>query len=65
MSTKYLSLYDSCEWKIIKEIRKHFPDIVILIFSYTLVIEAITLSDRSRFVISSQNSDSVFISKDN
>ena len=63
MSTKYLSLYDSCEWKIIKEIGKHFPDIVILIFSNTLIVEAITLSDRSRFVISSQNSDSVFISK--
>jgi len=63
VSTKYLPFDNSSKWKIIKEISEHFPDIVILIFSNALIVEAVALSNWSWFVITSQDGDSIFVSK--
>ena len=61
MSTKYLTFDDSGKWEIVKKVSKHFPDIVIFVFSNALIIESVALRNRPRLVIASQNGDSVFI----
>ncbi len=47
---------------MIEEIGEYFPCVSILIFSYTLLVEPVALGDGSRFVISSKDCNSVFIS---
>ena len=51
------------QWEIIEEISEHFPYIVIFVFPDTFVIESITLGDGPRFMIASQDGNSVFVSE--
>jgi hypothetical protein len=61
VSTKNLP-FDYCgKWEIVKKIGEHFPDIVIFVFSNTLIIESIALGNGARLMITSQNGNSVFI----
>lgn len=53
MSSEKLSLDYSSEWQIIKELSEHFPNIVILVLSHTLIIKPIVLSDASGLVVTS------------
>ena len=55
----YLSINKCCQRKVVKEISEVLPDIGIAIFSETLVIEAIDLSDLSALMVASQDCYSV------
>jgi len=59
---EYLIGNNSSQRKIIKELSEILPDIGITIFSVTLIVKAVDLSDLSAFVVSSEKSDSVSIS---
>lgn len=59
MQAEDLWLNHCCQWQVIKEICVIFPYVGIAIFAKALIVEPIHLSDLSRFVISSQNGDSI------
>lgn len=61
VSTKNLTFDDSGKWEIVEKVSEHFPDIVIFVFSNTLIVESVALSDGARLMITSQNGNSVFI----
>lgn len=61
MSTKYLALYNCSKRQIVKQFGQHLPNIVILIFSLTLIKKPIVLSDASGLMISSENGQSFFV----
>jgi len=62
VQTENLIFDQGSQRKIVEQVSKHLPDIRSAIFSKALVIETINLSNLSTFVISSQNSDSIFVS---
>ena len=47
MQAKYLIVDQGREWEIVEKVSEEFPNIRIAIFSETLVIKAIHLSDLS------------------
>lgn len=53
MEAKDLLLNDSAEREVVKQIRKVLPNIGIAIFSKTLVIKTIYLSDLAALVVAS------------
>ncbi len=61
VSTKNLAFDDCGKWEIVEKVSEHFPDIIIFVFSNTLIIESIALGNGARLMIASQNGDSVFI----
>jgi hypothetical protein len=60
MQTEKLIFYQSCEWKVVEEFSKAFPNVGVTIFTTALIVETINLCDLSGFVITSKNSDSIF-----
>lgn len=58
----YLIFNQSCQRQKVKQIGKHFPNICIAIFSQTLVIKTIHLSDLTRFMITAKNGNAILIS---
>lgn len=62
MKTEKLILDNSSERKEIKQLSQALPNIWISIFTAALIVESINLCDLSGFMISSQNSDTVFVS---
>lgn len=55
--------FDQCsEWQIIKQVRQIFPYIGISVFPEALVIKPVDLRDCPAFMVSAQNTNSVFIS---
>lgn len=61
MGSKDLVLDDCSQWQVVEQVSKHFPCICVLILSDAFVVETVVLSDCPRFVISSQDGDSVFV----
>ena len=61
VETEKLVLNDCSQRKIVEELSQGLPDSRVAIFSAALVIEAIYLSDLARFMVSSQDGDSVFV----
>lgn len=61
MGSKDLILHYSCQGKIVKEVSEHFPCVCVLILPDTLIVETVVLSNCSRLMIPSQNSNPVFI----
>lgn len=59
MQAEYLILNDSSERQIIKQICEHLPNIGVSVLAETLVIEPVDLSDLSRLVVPTQNSQSI------
>lgn len=62
MDTEYFVVDNSSECQTIENLGTASPYIQTPILSDTLVIKPINLSDDSRFVVSSQEGDSVFVS---
>lgn len=62
METEDLAVNQCGQGKIVEKIGKVFPDIGIAIFPETFIVEAIDLSDLSRFVVTSENGDTVGVS---
>lgn len=50
------------ERKVIEQVREVFPNISVTILAKALIVEAINLSDLSRFVISSEDRDALRVS---
>lgn len=57
-----LIIDQSGQGKVIEEIGEIFPNVGIAVFSETLVIETVHLGDLTRFMISSEDSDSARVS---
>ena len=57
----HLVLDEGCEGEIIEEIGKVPPDVCVPVFSQTLVIETVNLSDLARFVVASEDGDAIAI----
>ncbi len=56
-------VFNNCSQReIVEKFSQGFPNIAVSIFSRTLIIESIYLSDLPGFVVTSENDDSVFIS---
>ena len=56
METEDLVLNKSSERKIIKEISKVLPDVLITVFAHALLVETVNLGDGSTFVVSAKKS---------
>ena len=57
MKAEDLIFNDSCQRKVVKEVRQVLPDVGIAVLSETLVIKAINLCDLSTFMITAENRD--------
>lgn len=62
MEAKYRVFNNSSKRKVIKEVCEVLPNISVSIFTKTFIIETIYLCDLSGFVVSSEESDSIFVS---
>lgn len=62
VKTKDLIIDQSGEGKVVEKVCKVFPNVGIAIFSEALIIEAIDLSDLARFVVSTEDCDSLGVS---
>jgi hypothetical protein len=49
------------EGQVVEKIREIFPHIGVAIFSETLVVESVDLGNLARFVISSEDGDSLWV----
>lgn len=56
------TLHDCSQRQIIEKVRQHFPDIRILVLPRTLIKEPIILGNGPRFMVSSQDGQSFFVS---
>ena len=55
-------VFNNCSQReIVEKFRQSFPNVAVSIFSWTLIIESVYLSDLPGFVITSENDDSVFV----
>jgi len=61
VQTEDFLLNYSCERQVIKEVSEIFPHIRVSIFPQALVVETINLRDLSRFVVATQDRDSVLV----
>ena len=59
MEAEYFVFNDSREWQQIKEISVVLPNISITILPETLIIKSVYLCNLPRFVVATQNSDSI------
>ena len=57
VKTEDLTVHQSCEGQIVKQVGEILPHIGIAIFPETLVVEAVHLGDLSALVVSSQDGD--------
>jgi hypothetical protein len=57
----HLVLNEGCEGEIIEEIGEVSPDVGVSVLSQTLVVEAVNLSDLTRFVVASEDGDAIAI----
>ena len=55
MWAKYAVIYCRCKWKVVEQISEVLPHVGVAIFAQAFVIEAVHLSDLTRFVISSKD----------
>ena len=62
MQAKYLVVDKGGQGQVIEKIGKGLPNICIPVFSKTLIIESIDLSDLTRFVIASKNCNAPWVS---
>lgn len=62
MRSKDLSLDNGSQGQVIKELRQHFPDVVILVLPHTLIIKTVVLGDASGFMVASEDGESFFVS---
>lgn len=62
MKTEYVSFYDCGQRQVIEQAREVLPNVGVSIFSEALIIKSIYLSDLLAFVVSSEDSDSAWIS---
>jgi hypothetical protein len=62
MDTEHPTIHNSSKTEIVKDVTAIPPYVHASIFSLTLVIEPVHLSDLSRFMIASDQSDSIGIS---
>jgi hypothetical protein len=63
MHTEDLFINESCKTHVVKQLCTVSPDIHTSILPYTLVIEAIYLSDLSAFMVASNQENSIRVSK--
>ena len=61
MQTENLIFNDSSQGQVVEEVSQEFPNICVAILSHALVVKAINLSDLARFMVTSQNADSVSV----
>lgn len=62
MQAEKLILHNSSQREVVEELSQTFPDIRVTILAAAFIIEAIYLRDLARFVISPEDSDSIFVS---
>lgn len=62
METEDLSVDQGSEGQVIEKVGEIFPDIGVAVFSQTFVVEAVDLSDLTRFVVTSENGNAVRVS---
>ena len=61
METKDWTFNHSWNWEVIEQISKQIPDIRVAIFPLALIVESVNLSDLLAFMISPQDSNSLWI----
>ncbi len=61
MKTEYFLFNNSSQRKVVKEICEIFPYISVSVLSQALIIETIDLSNLTRFVISTENCNSILV----
>jgi hypothetical protein len=61
MQTENLIFNDSSQGQVVEEVSQEFPNICVAILSHALVVKAINLGDLARFMVTSQNADSVSV----
>ena len=59
MKAENLVLNDGCHWEEVKQVGEILPNMRVTVFPEAFIVESIDLSDLTRFVVSSQNCDSV------
>lgn len=62
METKDLAVDQCGQGKVVEKISEVFPDVGIAIFPETFIVETVDLSDLSRFVVASEDGNTVGIS---
>ena len=61
MHTKNFVVYNRGDRHVIKYFRAIFPNVQRTIFPYALIVKTINLSDQTRLMVSSEQSDSIFV----
>ena len=62
MKAEDLVVDEGGEGKVIEEVGEVLPNICIPVFSEALVVEAVNLSDLTRFVVTTEDGDSLRVS---
>ena len=57
VQTEDLTVHQSCEGQIVKQVSEILPHIGVAVFPETLVVEAVHLGDLSALVVASQDGD--------
>jgi len=57
-----LVVNESGEGKVVEEIGEVLPDVCITVFTETLIVEAVDLGDLARFVVTTEDGDSLWVS---
>jgi len=61
METEDLILYNCSERQVIEKFSEDLPHVGIAIFAQAFIVKAVHLSDLARFVIATENSETILI----
>ena len=61
MEAENFLFHDSSQGEVIEEICEVFPHVGIAILAKTFIVETVDLGDLARFMISTENSDSILV----
>lgn len=61
MGPEDLSLHNGSKRQVIKQLSEHLPHIVIFILAHALIIESVILSNASGFMVTPEDSESLFV----
>jgi len=61
VEAKYLPVDQGSQRKVIEQISEVLPDIGVSVFSEAFIVESVDLGDLTRFMVTSEDSDSIFV----
>ena len=61
MKSEYFIFHDCCDRQIIKNVSEVLPNIRTAVFSMAFIVKSVDLGDLSRFMVPSQNGQSVSV----